>query len=175
MTTFLDLGHGPDNRAIGVFDPGAVANGEREADVVREVAYALLALMPPGTCTTAKLGFLPARIAWQRVTLGPTDLLVSLHMNAGGGTGVEVFYAATKPELRKKAMRFSRKLAYRMGFRDRGAKTDEEGQHPRLGILRVPLVESYLVEVGFLDNLDDLKAVHAGAAKALAAILTEGI
>lgn len=172
---YVDCGHGPDNRAIGVFDPGAVANGEREADVVWEVACGLLQLMPPGTCTTAKLGFLPARIAWQRVTLASTDLLLSLHMNAGGGTGVEVFYAATKPELRTKAMRLSRRLAFRMGLRDRGAKTDEEGQHSRLGILRVPGIPSFLVELGFIDNKDDLRAVHAGAAKALAAILTEGM
>lgn len=167
---WIDAGHGQDNVTVGKYDPGAFAGQVSEAVVVRGVAD--FVMLPASTASHAAMGHLPARIAWQRGRVAPkVDLLVSLHMNAGGGTGTECLYATTKPELRPLAAELSRRFSEALGLKDRGAKGDDEGQHSKLGILRVPGVRSLLLEMGFIDNPEDLRKVREGAAKALAEIL----
>jgi N-acetylmuramoyl-L-alanine amidase len=180
---YLDTGHGLHNARPGVYDPGATGSGTTEAEVVREVARAVLTrlaadripaqLAPDGNLASV-------RLPWQRRTLTRGDLLVSLHMNAGGGTGTEVLYSADRPALAEGAMRLSALVATGLGLRNRGAKPDTESHVGHVGILRASDVgTTYLLEMGFIDSAEDCKVVQvfgpAAVAEAIARMAAIGL
>jgi len=157
-----------------VYDPGASANGITEAEETRRIAtgvvFELASIGVPATL--APDGYLVDRYAWQRSHLTAKDTLVSLHLNAAStptATGVEVFYAETKPYLRKPAEELGRVLANELDRRDRGAKPDSMSQHPSLGILRASGAASFLLELGFVTNAEDVTAVRNRGIKAVTA------
>ncbi|HHK5539757.1 N-acetylmuramoyl-L-alanine amidase [Bacillus cereus] len=77
------------------------------------------------------------------------DLVISYHLNAsdGNGHGVEVLYFDQKDL----AAKVSAQLAKDIGWRDRGAK-----QRTDLAVLRGTKAPAILIELGFIDNDDDM-------------------
>ncbi|MGX5768811.1 N-acetylmuramoyl-L-alanine amidase [Bacillus cereus] len=77
------------------------------------------------------------------------DLVISYHLNAsdGNGHGVEVLYFDQK-DLAEKV---SAQLAKDIGWRDRGPK-----QRTDLAVLRGTKAPAILIELGFIDNDDDM-------------------
>ncbi|MGV8153439.1 MAG: N-acetylmuramoyl-L-alanine amidase [Alkaliphilus sp.] len=92
------------------------------------------------------------------------DLFISLHSNAGGGRGVEVFYSVDLPQNRALAGEMSKSIANVFRSRNRGAKTKESNRHlgedffavideaEDLGIPNILLVENL-----FHDNVHEEK------------------
>lgn len=72
---------------------------------------------------------------------------VSVHLNAGGGTGVEVLYISQKAL----ATEVSAAMAKALDLKDRGAKHRSD-----VGYLRTVKAPSILLEVGFMDNKEDM-------------------
>ncbi len=169
---YLDCGHGMSNRRPGVWDPGARGSGTTEAEVVRGVvAGALSQLHAAGTaCDRAPDGNITdVRCPWQRRTLRDGDLFVSVHMNAGGGTGTEVLYPADRPDFATMAAALSAAVAKGLGLKDRGAKPDTDSHVGYVAVLHASDVGTrLLVELGFLDDAEDARTVIAFGGQVLA-------
>jgi N-acetylmuramoyl-L-alanine amidase len=75
---------------------------------------------------------------------------ISLHLNSGGGTGVEVLYY----DQRELAAKVSRAIANATGLRDRGAK-----QRRDLYVLAKTNAPAILIEFSFIDNQSDMNAL----------------
>jgi N-acetylmuramoyl-L-alanine amidase len=72
---------------------------------------------------------------------------ISLHLNAGGGTGVEVLYY----DQRELAAKVSTAIAKVCGFKDRGPK-----QRKDLAVLKGTNAPAILIELCFIDNASDM-------------------
>ncbi len=95
------------------------------------------------------------------------ELAVSIHFNAGGGRGTEVFYFGGDNSGLKYAQNVSYRLAAALGLPNRGAKN---GSH--LYWVRNTYMTAILVEVCFVDTAGDADAYRRlgayGVAKAIA-------
>lgn len=155
----LSAGHG------GV-DGGAAQNGYIERDLtidfrrnlvtVLKNKYNIQAITDPDDYPLAKT------LAWLKGKFGSRDILIDVHWNAGGGTGVEVIV----PD---KASAFEMGLAQALangisdvtGWKKRsgGVKPESATARKRLGWMR-PAAENILIEMCFIDNKTDM-AVYA--------------
>jgi N-acetylmuramoyl-L-alanine amidase len=175
MTILLDAGHGLGNRRPNLYDPGAVGSGTTEHEVVREVVtQTLIRLLARKVAAKAAPGGSLAlvRIPWARKTLRATDVLISIHMNAGGGTGTEVLHAEDRPELIPRAARLSAAIAKGLGLRNRGAKPDTESFVGHVGLLHASdVAQSFMAEMGFMDDQEDVAVVIAHGAEVLVEVI----
>ncbi len=90
------------------------------------------------------------------------QLNISIHLNAGGGTGTEVLYK----NQRELAVYVSREISKAMGWRDRGAK-----QRNDLYFLNGCDAPSILIEVCFIDSKDDMDKLMSKMYKVVDAIV----
>lgn len=138
--------------------PGAAANSFKEHEQARLCNKAFIKTMKQhghrveDTTSDAanKTAVLQEQVAKaNRLGGGNKQLALSWHLNAGGGTGVEVLYYgdATK----KLAADVSAAIAKALGVKDRGAK-----QRTDLFFLRKTIGHAILIEVCFIDNEDDM-------------------
>lgn len=81
------------------------------------------------------------------------DLDISIHLNAGGGTGVEVLYYSGDSNGKTISERVSKKVAGALGLKDRGAKPRSD-----LYVLNNTKATAILVECCFVDSKTDEKA-----------------
>ena len=84
------------------------------------------------------------------------ELFVSIHFNAGGGSGTEVLYFAGDDAGRSYASRISSKLASALGLPDRGPKANDW-----VGVVCDTNMTAVLVEVCFVDSRSDAAAYDA--------------
>lgn len=165
---FINPGHGGD-------DPGACGNGLKERDVVLKigkrvedylhaVGYDVKLLQYDGLseiCAQAN--------AWQ------ADLFVSIHCNAGGGTGTETFYYEYSTAGKKLAACIQRQIVTSIGTHDRGLKTKISGGYDSY-VCKYTNMPAVLVETAFIDNPDDAKLLverEDDFAKAIARGITD--
>ena len=154
----LDPGHGLGNKKAGVFDPGAVSNNVREADIAMEWANELRAiLLDRGhkVIRTRVSNTDPAPIG-KRAGIAKQyggDVMLSIHCNAADGTasGSETFYRGT--ENRVTANRLNDALVGVLGTKNRGAKTEKQSQHSTLAVMAFQ--PCFLIELGFIDHAGD--------------------
>ena len=78
------------------------------------------------------------------------DLDVSIHLNAGGGTGIEVYVHGDGSKAKDEATRIANNISNALGIRNRGVKTKAN-----LYVLRKTNSPSLLVECCFVDNATD--------------------
>ena len=77
---------------------------------------------------------------------------VSIHLNAGGGTGVEVLYYPTSSKGKSMATKMSKNIASALGLKNRGAKSRDN-----LYVLKHTKSVAVLVECCFVDSTTDKK------------------
>jgi N-acetylmuramoyl-L-alanine amidase len=140
-------------KAHGGADPGAVGNGLREADVSERIVEKTIQKLSgyDVTIKEAPRGT-PTQSAAYANQVG-ADFYLSVHINAGGGTGFESYThqyagaAAVDTQSRFHDML----MAYlsRQGVRDRGKKQADFGE------LRGLTMPGILIEVLFIDNEQD--------------------
>lgn len=154
LKVFIDKGHGAD-------DPGACGNGMREADIVDVIGnYVALLLAdyenvevkigprPAGPEKTKRLNPRPeAANAWK------ADIFVSLHINAGGGTGVETLVSLNASAESKRVANIVNTelvaLFTSKGMPNRGVKSQD------VLVLRKSNMPAILAEYGFIDREKD--------------------
>jgi N-acetylmuramoyl-L-alanine amidase len=153
-TVFLSAGHSN-------VDPGAVANGRREADIAVEfrniVGFYLHREGIRFELDGAGTENLPLSRA-VKMAKGH-DLAVEFHCNAAANTtatGVECLSNAKQAQL---AGKLSRSIAVALNLRDRGAKPENAGQHHRLAFISD--AGGIIVELFFITNPADLAAYDA--------------
>ncbi len=81
------------------------------------------------------------------------DLFISIHLNAGGGEGVECF--TWKGQKKPQAVKICENIA-KLGFKNRGVKN---GSH--LYVIKNTKATAILVECCFVDNTKDQKKYNA--------------
>jgi len=155
---FIDPGHGGS-------DPGAVGNSMRESDIVLEVAMHLDRILAGAGIITkmSRTTNVSPALRPQTANSWGADLLVSIHANAGGGTGVETVIPTASPrnpqrnlqECRRLAALMSNSIASKFGMRVRranGVMLETETPRKSIGVLRESKMIAVLTEIAFIDS-----------------------
>ena len=147
---FIDPGHGGN-------DPGAVANGLKEKDLTLKIAkYMRNYLLNNYIGVSVRM----SREADKTVSLSArtndankwgAGAYVSIHINAGGGTGFESFVYPSVGKATKDLQNAIHSEAMKVfsGFRDRGKK------QANFHVLRETKMSAVLTENGFIDTKKD--------------------
>lgn len=155
---FIDPGHGGS-------DPGAVGNGLQEKNLTLQIAKRIESILKNEyTGATVKL----SRTGDQTLSLKQrtdmankwgADYFVSIHINAGGGTGYEDFIyngnVSSKTVAYQNVMH--EEITKAVDFKDRGKK------RANFHVLRESKMPAFLSENGFIDNAADAKKLKDSA------------
>lgn len=150
---FIDPGHGGS-------DPGAVANGLKEKDLTLNIAQKIARMLEEYVDVQVKLSresdvTLPLSHRTAKANNWGADFLLSIHVNAGGGTGFESYIYDGKVsnqtiqaqnEIHASVMNAIAKY----GVRDRGKK------RKNLHMVRESKMPALLTETLFIDNPADV-------------------
>jgi len=151
----IDPGHGG-------YDSGAIGNGLKEKDLTLDVCLKLKPLLEfngisviltrdgdyaPGHFENDLKNELSTRV--KSAESAKVDLFVSVHINAGGGTGVEVLIIGSGGRAETAANKVLRYLVDAGGWTNRGVKTQN------VMVLRETSMPAILTENGFIDKTTD--------------------
>ncbi|GAB6152860.1 hypothetical protein JCM17380_16100 [Desulfosporosinus burensis] len=155
MILCIDPGHGG-------YDSGAVGNGLLEKDLALDICLKLRSILEyngikcvltregdyaPGYLSTLN-GDLSTRV--KIAEEAKADLFISVHINAGGGTGVEVLISGRGGRAETAANKVLPYLVQVGGWANRGVKTQN------VLVLRETSMPAILTENGFIDNIKDI-------------------
>lgn len=150
MKIVIDPGHGGS-------DPGAVANGLKEKDITLDISLKLYNLLKKYDVQTILTRTDDRDVTLtQRANIANTenaDFFISIHINAGGGTGFESFRHPNASDrttsiqtiIHREVANFFKSK----GFADRGIKT------ANYAVLRETKMPAVLLENLFIDNTRD--------------------
>jgi N-acetylmuramoyl-L-alanine amidase./Sporulation related domain. len=154
---FLDPGHGGS-------DPGARGNGLAEKTITLKIAQIIRNIL---TEEYENVQVLMSRNGDETVSLASrtdaanrwgANLYLSIHVNAGGGTGFESFVFPNVPARTKNVQRnIHYEVVNAANWRDRGMKT------ANFHVLRESAMDAVLTENGFIDYLPDAEKLKDGA------------
>ena len=174
MKISVCIGHGKSRS--GQYDSGAVASGYQEFKLARAIGKYLKQELSKYNCTVDLINYdgdknLAERIKY--VNSKGYDLNMELHLNAGGGTGPEVYYKHNSKQGKALATAISKSIATNFGLKDRGAKTKLVSGQDYFGCVREIKCMSFLIETVFIDTKGDRdKVIYASGqeqcAKAIA-------
>ncbi|BAB04529.1 N-acetylmuramoyl-L-alanine amidase [Halalkalibacterium halodurans] len=146
---FIDPGHGGS-------DPGAVANGLQEKNLTLAIARHIREIL------LNEYQNVEVRMSRDRdvsVSLNEranmanrwgADFFLSIHNNAGGGTGFESFIHSSRPmRTRQLQQTIHRAIVQQLNVRDRGQKS------ANFAVLRLSRMPALLTENLFVDNAND--------------------
>ena len=165
MRICISVGHG--KSAGGGYDSGAVGGGFHEFRIARKIGFYIAEALKKYGCDTILINYdadmyLTDRIAY--VNRENFDLAAEIHLNAGGGTGSEVYYKHADEEGKKLAAKISAGIAKTFSLRDRGAKTKlNSAGGDYFGFVRSVGCRSLLIETVFIDSSSDRKNVETEA------------
>ncbi|MFR5049381.1 MAG: N-acetylmuramoyl-L-alanine amidase [Faecalispora sporosphaeroides] len=163
---WIDAGHGG-------AQPGACALDRKEKDLTLQIATLLGAELTRCGITVAQTRTTDVDIPLD--TRGPqankwgADYFVSVHLNAGGGRGVETWCSIAGGKSKALAECIQAELVG-LGYVDRGVKA-RKGDDGRdyLAVIRQTNMPAVLAEVGFIDSQEDMARFDAAkAAQAIA-------
>ncbi|MBU8785279.1 MULTISPECIES: N-acetylmuramoyl-L-alanine amidase [Bacillus] len=154
---FIDPGHGGS-------DAGASGNGLIEKNITLQIALALRNLLLD---EYQNVSVQLSRTSDQTVSLTQrtnaannwgADFYLSIHINAGGGTGFESYiYPGVGAPTTTYRDRIHEEIIKAVDFRDRGKKTAD------FHVLRETVMPALLTENGFVDNADDADKLKSSA------------
>ncbi|NLZ91333.1 MAG: hypothetical protein GX918_05400 [Clostridiales bacterium] len=148
----LDPGHGGR-------DPGAIGNGLKEKDITLAISLKVAELLKQNgqeviltRVTDRFIGQTPERTP-------NANISVSIHVNAGGGQGLETWVSLFNKagESQKLGKSIQENILKQILFKNRGLKTrkNSAGNQDYLYMIRKPVGVPVLIEVGFIDNPTD--------------------
>ncbi len=173
MKVFISAGHGGS-------DPGAVANNTKEKDLNLSIALACRdelerhGVSVKMSRTKDENDPLSEEIK-ECNAYGP-DLAVSIHNNAGGGDGAEVFHHHGGGKGKTLAENILAEIV-KVGQNSRGIKTRVNSQgKDYYGFIRQTSAPAVIVECAFVDNASDLKILATESQrKAMGVAIAKGI
>lgn len=156
MKICIDAGHNDSG-----FNTGATGNGIREQDITFAIANRLNILFAKTNIKTiltrptksTNLGTSNATSLSERVRIAnefSADLFISIHCNAGGGTGTETLVYSDKSASYPLAQYIQNEIVSKIGTKNRGVKLRSD-----LAVLKNTNMPSVLVETAFIDNTND--------------------
>ena len=154
---YISAGHGGS-------DPGAVKGSRREKDFTLAVANKVSLLLAASyhtviqNRTADRDSKLAAKI--KQANDAKVDAVIEIHLNAGGGTGCEVYHAHKGGAGKTLAEKICAEIS-NIGYRNRGAKTKKTvlGKD-YFAIIRETKAPAVLVECCFLDNDSDMSKLN---------------
>lgn len=165
MKILLDFGH-----CLKGSDTGARGNGKLEQDCTREIGYKVKSKLEAlghtaviCTCDSSNSVIQSLEYRVNKANLSGGDLFVSIHLNAGGGVGTEIFTYGAKHFI--EADRVLEKIVA-LGYANRGIKDGS-----KLFVIKNTNMKAMLIETCFIDTSDMYKYNADNFAKAI----TEGI
>lgn len=170
-TVFLSAGH-------STTDPGATANGRREADLAVDMRNMVALYLDRWGVPFAVDGEgsenlpLAATVA---LTRQRDDVEVEFHCNASDNRQASGVETLSGPRDMALGARICDAIATGLGIRNRGAKPENAGQHHRLAFVQAGGI---IVETLFLTSSIDLAAWDARkwlAARNVATVLAEAV
>ncbi len=177
-------GHGTSN-IDGKYDPGATAQGKKEADYTKEfVAQAVTKLELAGyRVLTSEQNFRDNDLRGHTIT---SNYAISVHVNAGGGTGSETFVPCAETDLTIDEKILSRFES--LGMRNRGLKSrNSTATLQRVNGRRIAGSDYYgeirtawlqgvslsILELFFIDSIQDVKTYEQNKGAFVAAFVEE--
>lgn len=169
MKICLDYGH-----TLSGIDSGAVGCGYREQDCTREIGRMVKSKLEAlgHTVYATNIDGNVSSISdsmhkrYSVANNNNVDLCISLHLNAGGGTGSEIFtYNAQDVAGASKILAKLNAL----GFRNRGIKSGNG-----LAMVSKPKAKAMLIELCFIDTQADMN-LYAAKKSQIADAIVEGI
>lgn len=176
MKILLIAGHGQG-------DPGAVANGYKEAELTREVVK----LLKPQLDNYADVTIADTTKNWYtyanraKFDFKPYDYVLEIHFNAGGNdtkgdektTGTEIYIPASEKTYGVEE-NIVKNLSS-LGFRNRNLNSKGEferkpNNYTVIHYVKARGVSSALLEVCFIDDIDDMKLYQSKKAEIIKAI-----
>lgn len=163
----IDLGHGvgQDRGAVGVIAEETIINsiGSLVVNKLNTLGHTVIEVRP--TSASSVGDSLSQRTI--KADNNNVDLFVSLHANAGGGVGTEVFTYGAKevPEARAVLNNICS-----LGFTNRGIK-DGSG----LYVVKHPSAVSMLIEICFCDTQSDIDKYNSVGAEVIANAIVSGL
>jgi N-acetylmuramoyl-L-alanine amidase len=156
MKVFISAGHGGS-------DPGAVANGVKEKDLNLSIALACRDLLVKHGVSVkmsrTKDENDPLSDEIRECNAYKPDLAVSIHNNAGGGDGAEVFHHHGGGKGKVLAENILSEIM-KVGQNSRGAKVRKNASgDDYYGFIRETSAPAVIVECAFVDNANDLKII----------------
>ena len=170
---FISAGHGGS-------DPGAVANNTKEKDLNLSIALACRdELVRHGIevrMSRTKDENDPLSDEIKECNAYGPDLAVSIHNNAGGGDGAEVFHSHLGGKGKTLAENILTEIVS-IGQNSRGAKTRKNANgKDYYGFIRETSCPAVIVECAFVDNATDLKILATeGDRKVMGIAVAKGI
>ena len=155
---YLNAGH-------SLTDPGAVSRFGKESDFNRKIRDALIPELQNNgfevQVVPDNLNLIQS-IKWvnQRTKSLNDGLALSIHCNAGGGTGAECYYYGGNVTSKNLASKLLSEYCRVTGLRNRGVKPDTSTRFKRLGWVRDTRPWALLLEAGFIDNPEDVKKLR---------------
>ena len=157
----IDAGHN-----FSSFNTGAAANGLQEHEITFDVSQQLAQLLandfdirltrPTLQTNLGRDNASAINARWQMANEWRADAFISIHTNAGGGTGAETFFFRDNTERSRRSESFARNVndiyAADMGLRNRGVKPDTQTAVGAIGVLRHTQMPAVLVELAFIDS-----------------------
>jgi len=151
MKIFIDAGHN-----FSSFNTGAVGNGMREQDITFDVSKKLGGILEKaGLKTRLSRPTLETNLGtnnttainarWEMANFWDAELFVSVHVNAGGGTGAEVIYG--KDDSEDFARTVQNVYSEAMGLRNRRVWRRDD-----LAVVRHTNCPAILIELAFIDS-----------------------
>lgn len=150
-TVILSAGH-------SITESGAVFEGLKEADLNMKIvksATDLLRGQGIGVLNVPDNLDLIQTISWINYNAPNADVAVEVHVNAGGGTGVEGWYYAKSSVSKKLSDTILNSIVEVTGMYNRGSKDELTNRWGRLGFVHDTKPLACLVECGFIDSEQD--------------------
>lgn len=148
-------------------DMGASANGFIEGELAVNFRlllatelknnYNINAIIDPNS------NILIETLAWLKGKLGSKDIMLDIHWNAGGGSGVEVIIPDESSAFERSfAQALANVISSTTGLKKRsgGVKPESATARKKLGWMR-PNAENILIEMCFIDNKTDMSVYNA--------------
>lgn len=171
---FVSSGHGGS-------DTGAIDGPYIERDLAIEFRNLLvkeLQILGVECSIDADVNALKQTLDFIKGKFLPSDILLDIHFNAGGGTGVEIIVPNVSTPFEKQlAQRIADVINTVTGLKKRGGgvKPESETARKTLGWMR-PNSENVLIEMCFIDNKTDMTVYNLNKyriAKEIAKILSD--
>ncbi len=169
---FIVAGHG--KSPTGKRDVGAVGENSNERAEVVEISKDTIAFLKAQDdlthCAIYDIGVNEELTLSEKISQvnqickenkydGTNSILVSVHVNAGGGTGVEAWYFGNCKISMSLGTAISKEMSEITGLKSRGAKSEFLNRWGSLGIIHKTKPLAVLVECGFIDNVWDVRVL----------------
>lgn len=182
MKICIAVGHG---RSVGgIYDSGAVSRDKKhqEFKIAREIAKHTAEYLGCDLMNYDGELYLVDRI--KEINKRDYDFVAEIHLNAGGGTGTEVYYYHGSQTGKAVADVICKNISEALAIRNRGSKI-RLGKNGRdyFGFIRQTKPCAILIETAFIDNENDLakistqqgmKACGIAIGRAIESVLLDG-